>query len=203
MLWEAFRSDRQQARPFLFRADVQRSEDGSPRIVCLVQSEVEADWGRLKDMLLDQRQKEYLPRFEPRQRLQFFLRANPTQSRKDRNEIKFRDLQGEEFRKKRGRRVGLRREEEQLAWLRRKATSAGFEVERKLVGEIEQEAVIVTGSRPWRWQAHGHSACHEGVDFQGILRVEDPARLLETVRQGIGPAKALGFGLLSLARAQD
>jgi len=32
-----------------------------------------------------------------------------------------------------------------------------------------------------------------------VLQVTDPAKLWETVQQGIGPGKGLGFGLLSLA----
>jgi CRISPR system Cascade subunit CasE len=38
-----------------------------------------------------------------------------------------------------------------------------------------------------------------GVRFDGVLTVTDPVRLHEAVRYGIGPAKAFGFGLLSLA----
>ena len=36
--------------------------------------------------------------------------------------------------------------------------------------------------------------------FDGVLRVKDPALLVGAVESGIGPAKAFGFGLLSLAR---
>jgi len=38
------------------------------------------------------------------------------------------------------------------------------------------------------------------VQFDGLLQVTDPKRLSETVRQGVGSGKAMGFGLLSLAR---
>jgi CRISPR system Cascade subunit CasE len=41
---------------------------------------------------------------------------------------------------------------------------------------------------------------HLAVQFDGVLEVTDPAKFLETVRQGIGSAKGFGFGLLSLAR---
>jgi CRISPR system Cascade subunit CasE len=37
--------------------------------------------------------------------------------------------------------------------------------------------------------------------FEGVLAVLDPGALLETIRQGVGPAKAFGFGLLSLGPA--
>lgn len=38
-----------------------------------------------------------------------------------------------------------------------------------------------------------------GVRFDGVLRVTDVEVLLDALRGGIGPAKAFGFGLLSLA----
>ena len=43
---------------------------------------------------------------------------------------------------------------------------------------------------------------HVGVRFDGELRVIDPDRLAVAVASGIGPAKAFGFGLLSLALAR-
>lgn len=194
LLWLAFSNEPKEPRPFLFRADVKSQEEGEPSVlVCLVQSAVEADWNRLKDQALDSSQKSYDPHFVAGERLQFLLRANPTQSRKDRNEPKFKDLDSEAFRAKRGRRVGLLREEEQQAWLQRKAGASGFEL----------EGVIVTQKRPWRWHAGGNSARHDGVDFQGVLRVVNPERMRRTVESGIGAAKGLGFGLLSLARIRS
>lgn len=40
---------------------------------------------------------------------------------------------------------------------------------------------------------------HFGVRFDGVLAVAHPDRLAAAVRDGIGPAKAFGFGLLSVA----
>jgi len=37
------------------------------------------------------------------------------------------------------------------------------------------------------------------VTFDGILRVTDPELFTQTLAQGVGTAKGLGFGLLSLA----
>jgi len=39
------------------------------------------------------------------------------------------------------------------------------------------------------------------VTYRGRLKVKDPAKLKELLVNGIGPAKAFGFGLLSVARA--
>jgi len=38
------------------------------------------------------------------------------------------------------------------------------------------------------------------VRFQGVLKVEEPEAVMELVQNGIGPAKAFGCGLLSLAK---
>ena len=86
--------------------------------------------------------------------------------------------------------MGLLREADQQAWLDRKAAAGGFRV----------LAVRASNVRPWRWARGGTRARHDGVDFEGVLQVADPGRFLATVETGIGPAKAFGFGLLSLAR---
>lgn len=52
------------------------------------------------------------------------------------------------------------------------------------------------GSRPGRARLS-----FEGLVFEGILEVADPQRFASAVRQGIGPAKAYGYGLLSVAVA--
>jgi CRISPR-associated protein Cas6/Cse3/CasE subtype I-E len=41
------------------------------------------------------------------------------------------------------------------------------------------------------------------VQFDGVLVVTDPDKLSVAVRNGIGPQKAFGFGLLSLAPLRD
>ena len=50
--------------------------------------------------------------------------------------------------------------------------------------------------------ASARRAIEFGVRFNGLLQVTDPEKLMQAVRNGIGPAKAFGFGLLSLARAE-
>jgi hypothetical protein len=41
---------------------------------------------------------------------------------------------------------------------------------------------------------------HLPVSFQGILSIEKPTEMISLMQTGIGPAKAFGCGLLSLAR---
>lgn len=83
----------------------------------------------------------------------------------------------------------------QEVWLRRKlADEAGSEL-------ISGQSTVLDARRNWKrgdqselgWQTH------VPVFFEGVLRVNDPVKLIEAVQKGIGSAKGYGFGLLSLA----
>ena len=92
-------------------------------------------------------------------------------------------------------RFGLLREEEQQTWLIRKGKESGFDL-------------LYVNAAPFRLGLgyHGNptdknknSISHFGVRYDGLLVIRDVERLLEALRSGIGPAKAFGFGLLSLS----
>lgn len=184
-LWRAFDAPAG-ARPFLFRADVLHPEsDQLPLLKILVQSEVVPQWDRVEPVSAETRPWPF--ELAEGDALRFFLRANPTRARKDRKE--FGELDPAQFRARRGRRVPLWNPEERERWLVRKALQAGF----SLTG------VRTSNARPWRWRHGSTRALHDGVDFEGTLRVVDPARLADALRAGIGAGKAFGFGLLSLA----
>lgn len=176
----------------LFRVDIH------PRThipTLLVQSRIEPNWDFLsaekKDYLLDSSD---LPldvenpsfralnlQLRAGQALAFRLRANPT-VKKDRDG------------KTQGRRLGLIHEGDQQKWLERKLETAGAAlvsvniaddqfVRGKLFAEKNDEKRLRLLS----------------VLFDGVLQVKDPKSLVETIYTGIGSAKGLGFGLLSLA----
>jgi CRISPR system Cascade subunit CasE len=115
--------------------------------------------------------------------LAFRLRANPTVRRR--------------FKSGDHKRVGLYREDEQRAWLKRKGESGGFRVLSARSGrkEVAQGRVRRGGK--------AHRVQMLAVQFDGFLEVTDPHRLRECVRRGIGSGKGLGFGMLSLARPTD
>jgi CRISPR system Cascade subunit CasE len=46
-----------------------------------------------------------------------------------------------------------------------------------------------------------HRITFFGVQYEGILEVTDTQKFFQTLCSGIGPAKGLGMGLLSMARA--
>ncbi len=194
----------------LFRAELGGAE---PRV--LVQSTAEPEWSRAGDAirvvsepkrvsLLD---TDGMPVLRKGQALRFRLRANPT----------FRAGHGhrpEDL----GKRLAIMDEPGQLAWLERKGGAAGFEpmplsASAAQVGpatEGGQRSIAVqvtplsfsTGHRTGGSPEAGRLR-HFGVEFDGILRVTDPARLVAAIESGIGPAKGFGFGLLSVAPVRE
>jgi len=115
----------------------------------------------------------------PGQVLAFRLRANPTARRRLPDGSR--------------KRVGLCREEEQRDWLERKAEQGGFRV----LSVRTSNQTMVGGKI--RRNDEAHKLRLLAVQFDGLLQVTDPDRLRDTVQQGIGSGKSLGFGLLSLA----
>ncbi len=167
----------------LWRLDTDR-RSGTSRV--LVQSEKKPDWDKLVAASPD-----YLPRdaaecgpslqtkplpdvrFQRGQCLAFRLRANPTVKRN-------------------GKRHGLLTEEEQAAWLHRKAEALGFRI---VSASITPERPVESGKET------GRKMKFVSVLFQGQLVVSDPNIFLsKAVESGIGSAKAFGFGLLSISR---
>jgi CRISPR system Cascade subunit CasE len=114
--------------------------------------------------------------------LAFRLRANPTVKRR--------------FNEKDHKRVGIYDEQKQLAWLQRKGELGGFRLVSARTGGQEDVGGKI------KHDEETHALKLAAVQFDGLLQVTDPDRLRETVRQGIGSGKGLGFGLLSLARPQ-
>ena len=187
----------------LFRAEL---EERNSRSVVHVQSIVEPNWS-----FLEHKNRYLLPLssnpswkdvsqiynvLETGQTLRFRLRANPTKRIA-------KPRAGSEGLK--GKRVGLLREEEQIAWLVRKGESGGFEILTKEsdAGRIPRVDVTRCGKQ-FNWKKgvkESHRMTHLGVRFDGLLRVANAEIFRETLAKGIGPGKAFGFGLLSLARA--
>jgi CRISPR system Cascade subunit CasE len=89
-----------------------------------------------------------------------------------------------------------------LDWLERQADRFGF--------TVAEDSIVDAPFRLGRKRKLKHDPAeietipkarigHFGVRFDGMLQVDEPDQAMEAVRQGIGPAKAFGFGLLSLA----
>lgn len=187
-LGNAYEMHRTLARAFAPAADVPparflwRLESGtSYRTSCvvLVQSTLPADWGAIESLagyaleILGNKAVDLARLIHAGGRYRFRLLANPTVTRA-------------------GKRYGLLREEEQLAWLVRQGERYGFKVLGCVRGASER--------------LHLHKArtanriTLDTALFEGVLEAVAPDLLCQAILQGLGHAKAFGLGMLSLAR---
>lgn len=183
ILWRFFPGN--QERPFLYRVDYQ--------------------WNRLRIYILSSvpailpeslpagafRSKEIPQKFLEHPYYRFQLRANPTKC------AKVDKRTGE--RRERGMRVPLTEAAELSAWMQRKSQQAGFSIpgiEHWPSGNCMLR--MVSEGRRSFCKKGLKAAHHASVDFSGILKVKDAAAFRSAFEQGIGSAKAFGFGLLLL-----
>lgn len=156
-----------------------RLEDDRRTPTLLVQTLTPPDWNALLIRHHDYAQvdskspKHVELELELGQLLRFRLRANPTVT-------------------KNGKRYGLSKLEEQLEWLTRQGKRHGFEVPGAIVSSSDWLSFKKSGVP--------HTISLQAVTYDGHLRVQDPERLHVAIERGLGHAKALGFGLLSIAK---
>jgi len=168
----------------LFRLDIEPTT-GVP--VLLVQSKTAPDWkmlegnksgGYLQEGLKDNPGvKQFDWHLSSGEVFQYRLKANPT-IRKDKQ------------------RIGLIREDEQKAWLERKAPQNGFELLDCVLSRREK----INGSLYRDGQRH--ELCFVSIEFNGILKVNDPEKIIAVLCNGFGSGKGLGFGLMTLIRCR-
>lgn len=158
-----------------------RLETGSAwrqRPVVLVQSALPGRWAALSDVSgylscpPEEKAVELADLVQDGRRMRFRLLANPTVTRN-------------------GKRYGLAGEQEQLAWLSRQGERHGFHM----------EAAVVTAQDLMNSRKEGRPLIIQRVLYDGYLEVADSGLLSRALMAGIGPAKAFGCGLLSVARA--
>ncbi len=186
-------TDFRQKHGVLYRIDAD-ARSGVP--VVLVQSVTEPDWSPLaarpRYLLREPECKdirESIDGLTTGSCLAFRLRANVT----------LRTCRNEDGTKGHPRRVPLRRAEECLDWLRRKAAQGHFELLPLLVNPDLPDVRVVPEQDIEAKRGKG-SMKFGSVLFEGRLRIADAGEFRNTMRRGIGPAKAFGFGLLSVAR---
>ena len=180
-----------------------------------MQSSLKPNWDRLLSdylLLTDEENPacklihEMYSRLGAGQHLTFRVRANPTRRVSSKNE-KEASWQGK--------RVEIRDEEQQIAWLQRKGRDAGFKLasvrishtvpnvnpapQGKLFGYRRNSQEVSTD--PAR-EAPGNNRrmSFGSVLFEGELIVTDTEAFRDALVKGIGSGKAYGFGLLSIAR---
>lgn len=172
---------------FQFRLDPQTGG----RVVILVLSALEPDW----DYAFHNAQ--YLLAAPPATpgplqasfslgaKVHFWLVANPTR--------KIDTKSGPDGKRRHGRRVPVPPTDDALRnWLERRAEACGFRL--GVLTLIQPGYVYVNKSRD-----AGKGQRLRSVRYEGMLDVTDTNRFRDTLIEGIGPAKAFGFGLLSVA----
>lgn len=166
--------------------------------ILLVQSETEPQWDTFAERNADYFSHEVetkrlpLEHLTEGQHLRFRLRANPTVTKRH------------EDRPNKQKRVGLYKPEDLLGytnddgewipgWLERQAQRSGFDLLAFDVTEVEH----------LRFFKHkgGNPITLQSTLFDGYLKINDLEQFKKTLVNGVGKAKALGFGLLSVARA--
>jgi len=182
---------------FLFRIE----HDGSPRILVQSMFDREPDWDyafQNAPYLLAGRAQ--TRRFEPivavGQLLRFRLRANPTRRASlSRQERLDRAAAGQRVQRPRLQLTWAADEDPRdafMGWLFRKAQTAGFAV---------RHADVLDVGYAYFKKKQGPSKAQplRAVEYEGVLEVNDVEGFRGAIVRGIGPAKAFGFGLLSVA----
>ena len=179
VLWKLFPEDAEASRDFLFR--VEQSDRMSAAI--LMQSVREPETASSATRILACR--EYPLSLQVGQRLRFLLVANPVKMINDEGGRK--NAAGEPKKC----RVPLIKEDDQRAW-----------IERKLQDTASLESLVIDPVFPLRFRKgkEDRAGKIQPVGFQGVLSVKEPDAFVGLIQSGIGPAKAFGCGLLSLAR---
>lgn len=193
----------------LYRVEASRGGQ-SPEYIVLVQSGAEPDWSRLDGGYLqvdshgfgwsetpDAPSKEISEKFrqiDSGDQFRFRLRANPT--KKYHYKPGDVDKNGKPRRSTgpNGTRIPLLDDVDLRDWLVNKGSQHGFRV----LGARWQPDPV-TGDRQRGAKANGTSLTHYAVLFEGVLKVTDDTAFQDALMGGIGPGKAYGFGLLSLA----
>ncbi|NOG92330.1 MAG: type I-E CRISPR-associated protein Cas6/Cse3/CasE [Armatimonadetes bacterium] len=178
LVYSAFatKEDATAARP-LFRFDLE-GEYG----YLYVQSTQEPNWARIPEPIRAHLIGPLQYEIPAADRLRFRLLARPSW-----HVPRGRAVNGKQ------KRYALKTEKEQMEWLLRKGEEHGFSVESCILTE-----------RVWHdtkenEQHKGGPKPLIGIQYDGILAVTDREKLHQAIQTGIGPQKAYGFGLLSVA----
>ncbi len=194
----------------LFRLETIAHTDQAVRL--LVQARHEPDWSWIKPAFLapapDARgnptwrviDAEY-QQIKQGTRLFFRLRANPikrvsTNNRDDERTIKWHT-----------KRIELRTDQERITWLERRGEQHGFRLVYPHDTPSLPDVRMVPHAALHGWQKivvngeqHTRNLTFGAVTFEGLLDVTDVGLFRQALVEGIGKARAYGFGLLSVAQ---
>ncbi len=180
LLWRLFPKRPNDTRDFLFRVEKQKKGLGMDILMQSLQEPLQSDTSCHITAVRD-----YNLILKNEQQFRFRLRANPVKTITDE---KGRTNRKGELKKCR---VPIICEEDQHAW-----------IERKLKGSVTIQALEIQREIPlyFRKPKARRAGKIQTVIFDGSLKIDNSEVLIETIKSGVGPAKAFGCGLLSLAR---
>ncbi len=170
--------------PFLWR--LEDSRPGELPVV-LVQSKDAPNWQQLPEhWLADQAQRVWEPEkvIRPGQWVRFRVLVNPTIT----TVPKGVDVQGSARGQRK--RLGLTKAEDQLNWLQRQGNRLGLH---------HVSATVVRSGKVRSSKKKGHPMTVVIALLEGQALVADAAALVGGIRIGIGHARMLGLGLISVA----
>ena len=195
LIWDVFGGPQATDRDFLWR------EDGQGRFLALSRRTPPPETA-----LFEIESRPFEPRLTAGDRLRFTLRANATMSV---GGMKSADRRGKPVDVAmhalkdiaKGERAPVRHAlaaEAGAAWLHRQGLRSGF----VLPEGDEAVTTLYQVRRTSRPRAKGGGVMTLGVfDFDGVLRVTDPAAFVVALARGFGRAKAFGLGLMLIARS--
>jgi CRISPR system Cascade subunit CasE len=178
-------------RPHLWRLE---SSAGGDIPSVLVQSADEGCWSALPNgYLLSLQERAWNPEqvLTSGRQVAFRVRANPTVNRVP--DSAATDGFIEQSARDRRKRIGLKREAEQLEWMHRQAERLGL-------GAVEAS---ISQSERLRFRKRDISVTLISAQFDGRAVISNPSALLAGLRSGIGRGKSFGHGLVSLAPVRE
>jgi len=199
LIWRFFGGDPKARRDFLYR----REQDNGKLAFYVLSERLPAS----DDTLWRIESKSFEPKLKKGMSLSFCLRANPVVTRTDQR-VRRHDVIMD-WKKRTGYKTLPRSERPPLAqvvedegskWLNQRASRMGFCVDRSAVRvDGYQTHTIAKANLPNKdsKRVKNHFST---LEFNGILQVTEPEAFLQSLYQGIGPAKAFGCGLMLVRR---
>jgi CRISPR system Cascade subunit CasE len=175
--WDCFPDQPDAARDFLTRLD--DTGNGFRLLILSAAEPAKPDWCPDHGW----QSKVVGENFLTHPRYRFSLLANPT-----RKLAAPRDGQGK---RRNAKRLPISNREDLLTWLTRKAAQHGFSVTPEEIRTIPQPRQSFV--------KEGKAGLHSATEFTGVITVTDPELLRQAFANGIGSAKAFGFGMLCLS----